>query len=155
MASRSCRKVLTVLSLCESCALTIRSFNDGISSTDIVVEMTQKLEKAAREARKQLRIELSKKEAGKITQAMRQADFLCSEFNGNLAEQTVYYTSLAPGLLDELFEHIQNPHKLEYLEDVERALRELCDYFDKGLDGFAIYEQAGRSVSVWLEFMQQ
>ncbi len=152
MASRSCRNVIAVLSLCESCALTIRQ---EIPSTKIVVEMTQKPEKTAGEARKQLGIELSKKEVDKITQAMRHAELLSPEFNGNLAEQALYYTSLALGLLNELFEHIQDVHKLEHLERVERALRELCDYFDNDLDRFAIYEQAGRSVSVWLESMQR
>lgn len=156
MASLSCRKVIAVLSLCESCALAIHGCNEKeIPSTKIVVEMTQKLEKAARKARKQLGIELSKKEADKIVQAMRRADLASPEFNGNLAELAVYYTSLTLGLLDELFEHIQDVHKLEHLERVERALRELCDYFDNGLDRYAIYELAGRSVSVWLESMQQ
>lgn len=156
MASLSCRKVIAVLSLCESCALAIHSFNEKeIPSTKIVVEITQKLEKAVREARKKLGIELSKKEADKIVQAMRHADLASPEFNGKLAEQAVYYTSLALGLLNELFEHIQNPHKVIHLECVERALRELCDFFDNDLDGSAIYEQAGRSVSVWLECMTQ
>ncbi|MGO9018265.1 MAG: hypothetical protein ACLQVJ_07930 [Syntrophobacteraceae bacterium] len=155
MASRSCRNVIAVLSLCESCALTIRSFNEGILSTKIAVEMTQKLERAAGEARKHLGIELSKKEADKIAQAMRRAELTSPEFHGNLSEQAVYYTSLALGLLDELFEHIQDAHKIQHLERVERALRELCDHFDNNLDGSAIYEQAGRSVSVWLACMQQ
>ena len=152
MASRSCRTILAVLSVWESCALTIR---EEIPYTEMVVEMTQKLEMAAQKGRKQLGIELSKKEAGKITQAMRQADLISPEFNGNLAEQAVFFMSIALGLLNELFEHIQNPDKRENLEHVEKALRELCDYFDNGLEGFAIYEQAGRSVSVWLESMQQ
>ena len=152
MASRSCRNVIAILSLCESCALTIR---EEIPSTKIIVELTQKLERTAGEARKQLGIELSKKEVDKIAQAMRQAELTSPEFNGSLAEQAVYYTSLALGLLDELFEHIQDVHKLEHLARVERALRELCDYFDNGLDRFGIYEQADRSVSVWLESMQQ
>ncbi len=135
--------------------MTIRGLNEAIPSTEIVVGMTQGLEKAARKVREQLGIEVSKKEADKITQAMRQADLLSPEFDGNLAEQAVYHTSLLLGLLNELFEHIQDAHKLKHLEHVEKALRELCGYFDNDLDGFSIYEQAGRSVSVWLECMQQ
>ena len=121
----------------------------------MIVDLTQKLERAAGVARKELGIELSKKEVDKITQAMRQAEFLSPEFTGNPAEQAVYYTSLALGLLNELFERIQDADKIQHLERVEIALRELCDHFDNNLDGSAIYEQAGRSVSVWLECMQR
>jgi hypothetical protein len=113
--------------------------------------MVEKLEQAAKEARGQWPTELTRKEADKILKGMGQADLVTPEFRGNLAEHTAYYTSLALGLLDELFRHIQDARKLEHLERVERAIWHLHKYFDHKLDRFAIFEQASRAVSIWLD----
>lgn len=143
---------MAVLSLCESCAVSIRNFNETNPRTsEIVTKMVERLEQAAKEARGQWPTELTRKEADKIVKGMGQADLVTPEFRGNLAEHTAYYTSLALGLLDELFKHIRDAHKLEHLERVEKALRELCNYFDRNLDRFAIYEHASRAIPLWLE----
>lgn len=113
--------------------------------------MAENLVRAAKEARKQWSAELTKREADEITECMREADLVAPEFNGDLAKHTVYYASLALGLLDELFGHIRDSNKRGHLESVELALRELCNHFDRELNHFPIYEHASRAVSIWLE----
>jgi len=152
VASQSCRNIIAALSLCESCAASIRNSNGKKSDpSKSLTEIIEEIEQSAHEARKQWSAELTKREADKIAECMRQADLVSPEFNGNLAEHTTYYTSLALGLLDELFKHIQDPLKLELLERVERAIWHLHRYFDRNLDRFAIYKHASLAVSIWLE----
>lgn len=156
MASKSQRKIIAALSLCESCALSILNSNGRESDASILLlELVDELKVAAQEARRQWRAELTKNEADKITQCMKKADFSSPISYDNQEECTIYYASLALGLLDELFSHIQDSRKLKHLGRVERALRGLCNFFDRGLDCSSIYEQASRGVAVWLECLNE
>ena len=152
MASQSYRNIIAALSLCESCALSIHNSNGKVpQASRLLSEVVEQLKNAAREAREHWPAELTKKDADKIAEGMKKADFENPSLDTSQTQCTIYYTSLALGLLDELLRHIQDTLKREHLERVERAIWHLHKYFDSNLDRFAIYEHASRAVSIWLE----
>lgn len=104
MASRSYRNIIAALSLCESCALSLRESNETEPAPNtLITDMAKNLEQAAQEARKLWPVAITNREADKITQAMRKADFQNPFLDSSQTECTIYYTSLALGLLEELF----------------------------------------------------
>lgn len=156
MASQSCRNIIAILSLCESCALSLRESTETKPAPNtIIADIAKSLEQAAQEARGLWSTALTDKEAGKITEAMRKADWQNSFLDGSQPEGTIYYTSLALGLLEELFRHIHDPRKLEQLNRVEREIWRLHKYFDSDLDFFSVYEHASRAVPIWFECLSE
>jgi hypothetical protein len=152
MASQSYRNIVATLSLCESCALSLRE-NNGTEPTPntIVTDIVENLEHAAREARKLWPVAMTNKEADKIAKAMRKADWENPFLDSNQPECMIYYTSLALGLLEELFGHIHDSRKLNRLKRVEREIWRLHNHLDSDLDCFSIYEQASKAIPFWLE----
>ncbi|MDR3553960.1 MAG: hypothetical protein P4L55_04335 [Syntrophobacteraceae bacterium] len=156
MASQSHRNIIATLSLCESCALSLRESNEtGLAPGTLITDMAKNLEHAAQEARKLWPVALTNKEADKIAEAMRKADCRNPFIDSSLTECTIYYTSLALGLLEELFRHIHDSRKLEHLARVEREIWHLHKYFDSDLDRFSIYEHASRTVPIWFECLNE
>ncbi len=152
MASQSCRNVIEVLSLCESCAISLRNSNGQSQNPNPPLgDIIEEIEKSAREACKNWSHELTQKEADKIAECMQQAGLVFPDYSSALEEQTTFNASLALGLLDELFGHIRDSWKVKLLDRVERAIRNLQNHFDQNLDRFSIYEQASQAVTVWLK----
>ncbi len=123
MASQSYRSIIAALSLCESCALSIHNSNGKVpQASRLLSEVLEQLKNAAREAREHWPAALTKKDADKIAEGMKKADSANPFLDDRQRECTIYYTSLALGLVDELFRHIKGALKREHLERVERAI---------------------------------
>lgn len=152
MASQSYQRVMAALSLCEGCAISGQHSNGQKSSpSKSLTCIIKEIEEATHEAYKYWSPGLTKREANKINECMRQGDLVAPEIDGTQEEHTPFYTSLALGLLDELFLHTRNSCKLKHLDRVERAIWNLHNYFDRNLDRLAIYEQASQAVTVCLQ----
>jgi hypothetical protein len=153
VASRSNHNITATLAFCESCALSVRNSCETAQpgGSNALTDILDRVEQTAREARRQWPTELTKKEADKITEGMRKADSANPFTDGSQPECTVYYTSLALGLLDELSGHIQDSRKTKHLERVGQAIWNLHKYFDRDLDRFTIYEHASRAIPIWFE----
>lgn len=72
MASQSYRNTIAALSLCESCAVSVLNHNGKEpDATRLPAKVADELKKAAQEALRQWPVQLTQKEADKITGGMR------------------------------------------------------------------------------------
>ncbi|MFZ2445723.1 MAG: hypothetical protein WAW37_05155 [Syntrophobacteraceae bacterium] len=152
MASRSFKLIVAALSLCEGCAVTVQTFYANRPRNKTVTMLVKKLDGASKKALDRWPGELTKREVTQIAESMQKAERAAFMGTGQ-TEDAIAYTSLALGLLDDLFRHITDPERVELLDGVHRALWNLHKYFDRRLNHHSIYERASRAIEIWQEQM--
>lgn len=147
MASKSFIHLISVISLCEGCAVVAWDFHKVRPRHKTIEAIAARLKAKCKSAMNLCPGEVSPRELKVIETRMHETE--CEAFAGTEQENIISYTSLCLGLLDDLMLKIQDAKRKTALDQIHTAMKALHRYFDKDLNSWDCYERATRAIDVW------